>query len=79
MVRSRKFIHIGRISTKIVKPCFPNLLSRSTIAIGNATIRHTSVLTSASSRDSPSACMWLALNMAVTLSKVIPPPLDVNP
>ena len=56
IVRSRKFIHIGRIITKIRKPCLPYLLSLRIIAIGNAMIRHITVLITASKSDRPSAC-----------------------
>ena len=55
IVRSRKFIHIGRIITKMRNPCLPYLLSRSTIAIGKAMMRHITVLITARRSDRPRA------------------------
>ena len=62
-----------------MKPSLPNFESLRIMAIGKAMMRQTMVLAKARPSDSPSACMWSWVNTAVTLSKVKPPSLVVNP
>ncbi len=79
IVRSKKFIHIGRINTKIMKPFLPSFVPLRIIPSGNASKRQRAVLINASSSESPSALACCPVAIATTFAQVNAPLRSVNP
>ena len=79
IVRSRKFIHIGRMNTNTINPFLPSLLSFNASPSGKARSRQITVLAKARSRESPRALACSPLAIATRFASVKAPLLSVMP
>ena len=78
-VRSRKFIHIGRMKINTMKLCWFTFILASIIARGYARKKQIAVLINDKPRDIHNALACSAVMIAVTFSIVKAPVLSVRP